>query len=247
MRRHLLKKIQHAIVRPPGKSMVEGITTSKLGKVDYKLALNQHQEYCDALRSCGLSVTTLPIANDFPDSCFVEDVAVCAGDVAIMTRPGDSRRSGEVELIRSEIETHFRSIFEIQAPGTLDGGDVMAVGSHYYIGLSHRTNLQGATELMEYLKEAGYTSSGIRVSNYLHLKTGMTFLENNIVLMTPEMKDCLEFQHMDRIVVHPDDVAAANCIWINDTILVPRGFPAVERELQSRGCVVYPVDTSEIQ
>ena len=122
-----------AIVKRPSKSLADGLTTAKLGKPDYKNALLQHSAYIAALQKCGLQVTVLDADEDFPDSCFVEDVALLTPHCAILTNPGAASRKGEVKLIKKTIEGHYSNIETIDPPGSLEAGDVMMVGSHFYI------------------------------------------------------------------------------------------------------------------
>jgi len=133
-----------AIARRPGRSVAEGITAHpELGKPDYETALRQHDAYVAALERCGLSVEVLPALEEFPDSCFVEDVAVCAPGLAVVTAPGARSRAGETEGVAEVLSRHYARVERIEAPGTLEGGDVMMVGKIFYVGLSARTNRAG--------------------------------------------------------------------------------------------------------
>jgi dimethylargininase len=131
---------KHAIVRTPCPEMIHGITSSSLGKPDYTLALNQHKQYVEALRSLGLEITVLEPDNRFPDSTFVEDVALCTAGFSVITNPGASSRKGEQVDIERILGSFYDSIEHIDAPGTLEAGDVMMTGRHFYIGFSERTN-----------------------------------------------------------------------------------------------------------
>ena len=134
---------KHIIVRRPGRSLVEGITSANLGKPDYEKALQQHDGYIDALKSLGVKVKILDAEEQFPDAVFVEDTAVLAERCAIITNPGAPSRQGEEISIREALTEFYTAIETIQAPGTLEGGDVMRVGDHFYVGLSARTNEEG--------------------------------------------------------------------------------------------------------
>jgi dimethylargininase len=137
-----LSMFKKAIVRRPARSLVNGITAhQELGKPDYNLALRQHDAYIQALERCGLSVQVLPALEEFPDSCFVEDVAVCTKAFALVTRPGAQSRRDETAGIRGLLAAHYTAIEEIHAPGTLEGGDVMMVGDEFYVGLSSPSNV----------------------------------------------------------------------------------------------------------
>ena len=136
-----------AIVRTPGRSMIRGLTLSNLGFPDPDLAKKQHRAYIQALESCGLEVFVMEADEDHPDSTFVEDTAILTPECAIITNPGAPSRQGEVTTVRALVERFFNRIEEIQPPGTVEGGDIMMVGSHFYIGLSERTNEEGANQV----------------------------------------------------------------------------------------------------
>src|SRR5437660_11077182 len=118
-----------AIVRPPAPNYAEGLTTAGLGPPDYELALKQHRAYCAALERCGLTLIRLEPDPKYPDSTFVEDVAILTDACAILTRPGAPSRTGEVNRMRQTLPEFFSKVFEIEAPGTLDGGDVCQAGN----------------------------------------------------------------------------------------------------------------------
>ena len=133
-----------AIVRNPCKNFINGLTTANLGLPDYDLALIQHQEYVEALRKCGLEVIVLDADEDYPDSTFVEDTALLTPPCAIITNPGASSRKGETADIKNVLTEYYSKIENINDPGTVEAGDIMMVGDHFYIGLSRRTNTNGA-------------------------------------------------------------------------------------------------------
>lgn len=145
-----------AIVKKPGKSYVNGLTTSHLGTPDFELALKQHEAYIEALQKAGLTVTVLEADEEFPDSTFVEDTAVLTEKCAVITNPGADSRNGEIEAMKQVIPRFYDTVESIQSPGYLDGGDVMQVDDHFYIGLSSRTNREGAQQLKDILGKYGY-------------------------------------------------------------------------------------------
>ena len=149
---------KRAIVRRPGRNFAEGLTTFRGAPPDLNRAVEQHQAYCAALARCGLEVLVLEPDLVYPDSTFVEDVAILTGDLAVLTRPGADSRLGEIEGIREPLSRYFPEIHEIAAPGTLDGGDVCQAGKHFFIGVSQRTNEEGAKQLAAFLAQGGYTS-----------------------------------------------------------------------------------------
>ena len=144
---------QYAIVRKPSQSMVNGITEAELGKPIYEKALEQHSEYIRALEECGLIVTILEPLENFPDSCFIEDVSICTPHCAIITNPGATSRNKEIIGMKDVLNKFYKNIKEIVFPGTLDGGDIMMVKDHYYIGLSDRTNIHGSNQLISILED----------------------------------------------------------------------------------------------
>ncbi len=152
-----------AIVRTPCKNLVNGITSANLGKPNYTRALSQHQHYIDALKQCGLNVTILGPDEAYPDSTFVEDTALVTPRCSIVTNPWAVSRKGEIEAIATVLNKLDRPVKRIEAPGTLDAGDVMMVGSHYYIGLSERTNAEGARQLTAILNDHAMTGSIINM------------------------------------------------------------------------------------
>lgn len=234
-----------AIVRTPGRSMVSGITEADLGLPNYEKALEQHGQYIAALEACGLEVLVLDADESHPDSTFVEDVALLTPHCAIITRPAAPSRAGETKNIRPVLERFYSEIEQIVAPGSLDGGDMMQIGGHFYIGLSARTNLAGAEQLIAILQRYGMTGSTVPVTEFLHLKTGVTCVADNRLLASGEFVVRREFSGFTILPVDGSNAGAANCIRINDTILMPAGFPQVREQLMALGAQIIEVDISE--
>ena len=238
--------IKNAIVRRPGHSLVNGITSApELGKPDYGLAIKQHDAYIEALKSCGVGVTVLKADERFPDSCFVEDVAVCAKKFAVITNPGASSRKGEEKEIIEVIKKYYNDIEYIKEPGTLEGGDVMMVKDHFYIGLSKRTNREGAEQLIKVLGKYGMSGSIVEMLEMLHLKSGLAYLEDNVLLVTGEYINNLEFKKFNKIMIDEEETYSANCIRVNDYVLVPADYPKTKEKIEAAGFKVIVVDTSE--
>ena len=239
---------QNVIVRRPCRAMVEGITSNpQLGKPDYEKALHQHDTYIEALKQCDVNVTVLPADERYPDSCFVEDPAVITRKCAIITNPGAESRNGEKDEIIGAIREFFPEdkIEYIVAPGTLEGGDVMMVGDHFYVGRSARTNEEGIRQFIAILNKHGLTGSEVPLTEVLHLKTGVNYLENGNMLVSGEFVEKEDFAKYNRIEIPEEEAYAANCIWVNGTVIVPMGFPAVEAAVKNAGYPVILVDTSE--
>lgn len=243
-----MKKFNHVIVRRPCKAMVEGITSGMYpGKPDYELALKQHDAYIEALKQCDVDVTILPADERYPDSCFVEDPALLTRECAIITNPGAESRNGEKFEIIDAIKKFYPEdkIEYIKDPGTLEGGDVMMVGDHFFVGRSARTNEEGIRQLTEILAKYGMTCSEVPLYEVLHLKTGVNYLEDNNMLVSGEFVDKPDFEKYNRVEIPEEEAYAANCIWVNDTVIVPEGYPAVLKAVQDLGYKTLIVDTSE--
>ena len=243
-----MKKFNNVIVRRPCKAMVEGITSGLYpGKPDFALAQKQHDSYIEALKQCGVEVTVLEADERYPDSCFVEDPALITRKCAIITNPGAESRNGEKDEIIGAVKKFFSDdqIEYIKSPGTLEGGDVMMVGDHFYVGRSARTNEEGIKQLTDILAKYGLTCSEVTLEEVLHLKTGVNYLEDNNMLVSGEFVTKEDFQKYNRVQIPEDEAYAANCIWVNDTVIVPEGYPAVLKAVEDLGYKTLLVDTSE--
>ena len=238
---------KYAIVRKPAKSMVNGITEAHLGKPDYEKALQQHSDYIKALESCGLKVKVLEADERFPDSCFVEDVSVCTSKFAVITNPGAESRNGEIVEMKDILPEYFDEIRNIDLPGTLDGGDVMMVEDHFYIGLSDRTNTVGATQLIDHLAGYGFTGSIVTLNEMLHLKTGINYIGDGNFLVTGEFIDHPAFKDLNKHIISEEEAYAANSLWVNGTIIVPADFPKTQKLIEELGYKTILVDTSEFR
>ena len=214
------------------------------------MALSQHAAYCRALEACGLELIPLPADIQHPDSTFVEDTAVLTTQSAILARPGAVSRLGEVAGIRETIGCFFPSIREIAAPGTLDAGDVCEAGSHFFIGISHRTNQAGAGQLSRWLAADGFTSSLVDIrglGSILHLKSGIAYLDNNDLVLMEELAGREEFSGYNLIRVPAEESYACNCVLINGRVLMPAGFPRLEEDLARRQYEPLPLEMSEFR
>jgi dimethylargininase len=245
MRKKLM--FSKAIVRTPARSFINGLRSANLGSPDYEKALDQHAVYVDSLEQCGLEVTVLDAEEQFPDSTFVEDTALLTRSFAIITRPGAVSRMGETQRIEAALTRFFSHIESIQPPGTVDGGDVMLVGSQFYIGLSKRTNVDGAEQLLDILNRYGMTGSTVPLKFFLHLKSGVSYIENNNLVITGEFINAPEFEHFDHIAVDETEGYAANCLWINGKVLVAEGHPKVRAKIESTGYETISLNVSEFR
>jgi len=243
-----------AIVRLPASNFADGLTTVSLGKPDFATTLLQHQRFCEALVECGLTLTHLAADACYPDSTFVEDVAVLTGQGAIMTRPGAQSRAGEVEDMRAVLPAFYAELARIVAPGTLDGGDICEAGDHFIIGISLRTNEHGAQQLANWLQTLGYTTSFVDIrqtAGILHLKSGISYIGDGAadqrMVVIESLADHPALQRFELITVAPAEDYAANCVRINSHVLIAAGFPLFETTLRQLGYGVIPLDMSEYQ
>ncbi|RPI34422.1 MAG: N(G),N(G)-dimethylarginine dimethylaminohydrolase [Chloroflexota bacterium] len=241
---------RNAIVRTPGKNFADGLTTSGLGAPVYEKALAQHRLYCEALRKCGLQLIILEPDLRYPDSTFIEDVAVLTQKSAILTNPGADSRKGEVEAIKGTLAACFDQVCSINPPGTMDGGDICEAGDHYFIGISERTNEDGARQLAALLAIEGYTSSFVDihgVPGILHLKSGISYLGDNNLVLIDALAGWDAFAGYNIIQVDEAENYAANCVRINDVVIMPAGFPRLKQSVEQLGYPVLPLEVSEYQ
>jgi dimethylargininase len=234
-----------AIVRQPGKSIVSGLSGSSLDLPVYEKALEQHRFYVQALQDCGLEVMVLDPLEQYPDSTFVEDVAVLTPECAVITAPGAQSRATEIDAIKTTLENIFPRIESIISPGTLEGGDVMQIGTHYFIGLSGRTNEDGARQLIAILEKYGMTGSTIPVHDFLHLKTGVTWVGNNTLVAESGFVRTAELQKYHIIQVDEDEKGAANCLCLGNNIMMSAGYAKTKQRLSAMGSNIVVVDISE--
>lgn len=226
---------------------MRGITAANLGTPDYEKAILQHTEYVDGLRSCGLEVIVLEADERYPDSTFVEDTAVVTEGMAVITSPGAPSRKGEEASVAEALKSFFPSLEYIQPPGTLEGGDVMKVGDHFFVGISQRTNREGANQFARIAEKFGYASSLVPLKRVLHLKTGVAYLENKKLLAAGEFMAHPVFEDFHRVLVGEDESYAANSVWVNGWVLVPAGFEKTKRVIENLGYAVKDIDVSEFR
>jgi len=236
-----------AIVRAVPTSIDAGITSADLGKPDYEKAREQHGGYVGALERCGLKVTVLDADERYPDSVFIEDTAVVTERCAIITNPGAEQRRGEVREVEEVLYGLCVNIERIVSLGTLDGGDVLQVGDQFYIGLTRRTNREGAGQLAKILRGHGFGASFVGVRRFLHLKTGVSYLGGKDLLVAGELVARDEFDGFDKIVVSPEEQSCANCIRVNGHVLVPAGCEKTTEKISGRGYEIIELKMSEFQ
>jgi dimethylargininase len=242
--------MNQALVRKPAPNFSEGLSTASLGAPDFKRALSQHQAYCEALQRCGLLLTKLEPDDAYPDSTFIEDTAVVVREAVVLTRPGAVSRTGEVASVAKVLAQTFSVIHTIKEPGTLDGGDICEAGNHYFIGISERTNEAGARQLGEFLTARGKTHSLIDIRHMdalLHLKSGVAYLGDNRLVVIDELASQEQFSDYQLVNVSDGEEYAANCVRINDKVLIAAGYPKFAETLTSLGYQTIALDMSEFQ
>jgi len=237
----------HAITRKPCKNFAGGLTTAVSSRpADYGLMLEQHDAYLAALSAAGLEVIVLDPQPDYPDAHFVEDTAVVTTEVAVITIPGADARRGEEESI-VPVLAEFRKIERIQSPGTVDGGDVLQVDSHFFVGISERTNQAGAAQLGRILQDYGYTWTTVAVGAGLHFKSSVNYVGRNTLLVTPDFSASPQLEGYDQIVLDEEEAYAANTLLVNAHLLIPAGYPATRRQLEKLGLAMTELEVSEVR
>lgn len=213
--------------------------------IDVNLARAQHKQYEAGLQAAGCEVQTLPAETDLPDSVFVEDTAIVLDELAIITRPGAASRQPETESIAKALEP-YRKPYIIESPGTIDGGDVLRVGKNIYIGLSSRSNQAGIEQMQNILEPFGYKVTGVQVRDCLHLKSAVTQVAKETLLINRNLIDASNFGGVNFIDVDDAEPFAANALLINQEVIYPSSFPRTQKRLADSGISVRVVEVSEL-
>ena len=239
-----------AVLRAPGENFASGITTSSEGSPVVARVREQHAAYAQALRELGLSLTILPADERYPDSTFVEDTAIVTAEGAVITRPGAASRAGETDAVRDALAAFFTDLDSIDEPGTVDGGDICETDEVILIGVTARTNEAGGRQLAAVLAAFGYRAELVDVRGLpglLHLKTGISYLGDGRVAVAHDVAHLPGLQRFERVIVDPAESYAANCIRINDRVLVAAGYPRFQDELDRLGYQPLPLEMSEFR
>jgi len=213
--------------------------------IDVNTARSQHHGYVQALKELGCAVLELPSEADLPDSVFVEDTAVVLPDVALITRPGADSRKPETESIIRALRPYRELVF-IQSPGTVDGGDVLALGKNILVGLSTRSNPSAIDQMNSLLGKYGYHTHGVELHDCLHLKTAVTRVDDKTLLINRKWVDVENFEGFDLIDIDPSEPFAANCLPVGDSMIFPIAFPRTAAKLEARGYKIKPVALDEL-
>jgi dimethylargininase len=164
-----------------------------------------------------------------------------------VTKPGATSRSGEIKPMTDVLKTFYDNIEHITHPGTIEAGDIMMVGDHYFIGISERTNNEGADQMIRLLSRYDLTGSKVSLEKVLHLKTGLAYLEKNNLLVSGEFTEKEEFLNFNKTIIPPEEAYAANCIWVNDFVIMPAGFPKTKAMIASLNYEVLEVELTEFE
>jgi dimethylargininase len=237
--------------------------------IDYARAVAEHARYEAALTALGCRVERLPDAPELPDSVFVEDAAVVLDDLAVITRPGAVSRRPELEAMAAALAP-FRPLVFIEAPGTLDGGDVLVTPGKVFVGISGRTNEAGVGQLRSLLAPRGYDVVAVPVTGCLHLKSAVTavFLppeggnyrngdrkENSwlppsggrsVLLINPDWVDRDHFDEFELVEVDPSEPAAANVLRVGERVICAEEHPKTRQRLAGYGLITQPVPAGEL-
>lgn len=236
-----------AIVRVPGSSVVKGLRADDRGDPSPEGIRAEHEAYIGALRDAGVEVTVLPALEGFPDSIFVEDPALVFSEGAIILRPGAETRAGEAEEIAPTLREMFPTVIDLPRPGHADGGDVLNTRDKVMIGLSARTDREGAEGLMACLEKLGRKGQIVQTpENVLHFKTDCSLLDEETALVTHRLAGSGIFDGFREVVVPDGEEAAANALRVNDVVLLGRDFPRTAEMLDGLGYDVVTLKTTEI-
>lgn len=237
----------HAITREVGIELA-GCELSFVARspIDPGRAAAQHEAYVECLRALGCEVQVLPPLPDHPDAVFVEDTAIVLPELAVLTRPGAPSRRAEVATIAATLEPYRRCV-SLQAPATVDGGDVLRIGQRIYVGQSARSNAEGVGQLRAAVSAFGYSVTAVATRDCLHLKSAVTQVGDNRILINPEWVDREAFRGYELIEVDPDEPHAANVLRVGDALVYPDNFPKTRARLEAAGAVVHALDVSELQ
>jgi len=236
-----------AIVRLPGRSVVQGILKDPAIIPEYDRVLSEHRAYVDALRGTGLKVEMLPALEEFPDSVFVEDPALVFSNGAILLRPGTPTRLGESEAMRPVLQRRFGHLLELRGEEYADGGDVLAVREDVFIGLSRRTTRQGAEALSRLLRQLDCRATIVETPpGSLHLKSAVSLLDEETILTSAPIAKSGLFPDT-KMLVAPDEEPCAHALRINDVVFVPAHFPRAADLLAKNGYAVRTLQAAEIR
>lgn len=214
--------------------------------IDLERARAQHDAYEWALVELGCTVRRVDSGADMPDAVFVEDAAIVFPEGAVIARPGAESRRGETRSVSEALARFGLSVREIQEPGTLDGGDVLVVGRDVFVGASRRTNPAGINQLRHIVNRLGYRVRAVPVQDCLHLKSAVTAVASNTLLVNRNWVSADAFGDLRLIDVDPDEPHAANALVVGDVVICSAAFPKTRARLEQHGLRVKAVDVDEL-
>lgn len=239
-------RFTHAITRKPCKTITQGLRDVDTGTPDLAVFQSHHSDYVDALESTGATVVTLDALDEFPDSVFVEDAALCLPEGAIVMRPGAPSRLGEAAAMTQTLHRFYDEVLTINGPGFIEGGDILTTEREILVGCSARTTPDGVEELRSLVSRWGYTLREVQTpKGVLHFKTDCSLLDAETVLSTKRLAESGCFDGYRVLLVPEGEEACANLIRFNDLIIMPAGFPQTAEMLQKAGYTIHPVSNSE--
>ncbi len=235
-----------ALTRPVSRSFAScELTYLRRSPIDPALAASQHEAYERALEAAGCSIHRLPPEPELPDAVFVEDAAVVLDEVAVIARPGAPSRRPEVASVAEALGT-YRRLAHIEAPGTLDGGDVLRVGREIWVGRSGRTNASGFEQFRDIATPLGYRVHAVSVRGCLHLKSAVTAVGHDALIVNPAWIPPDEFKGLALLEVHPEEPHAANAVLVARSVIFAAAYPRTAERLRAHGLDLVVVDVSEI-
>lgn len=213
--------------------------------IDVERASRQHRQYELELVNAGCDIDRLPAEVALPDSVFVEDTAVVLDEIAVITRPGVESRRDETQSIAAVLSA-YRPLVYIEAPGTLDGGDVLQVGRRLFVGEGQRSNAQGVAQLRRLVRRHDYEVIAVQARNCLHLKSAACCPGGEVLLVDPDWTDPSQFPGCEIIEIDKSEPGAANVLEVNGVLLYPKSYPRTGALLTARNYPLRPVDLSEL-
>jgi dimethylargininase len=236
-----------AVTRIPSQSLPEcELSFLERQPIDVGLARRQHRAYQDALRAAGTQVVELPALDQLPDATFVEDTTIVLDEIAIIAPMGALSRRAESAAMANVLSA-YRPLHRLTPPATLDGGDVLRLGRTLWIGLTPRTNAEAVDQVGRLLAPHGYRVVPVPVTRCLHLKSGVTRLDDNTALVNPEWVDPAILGSVQVVPVDEAEPWGANALRVAETVIVPASEPRTRRRVKDRGFRTVAVDVSELQ
>jgi dimethylargininase len=222
------------------------LTYKQRETIDVDIARDQHNQYMECLADLGCRIHCLPAEPSLPDSVFVEDTCVVLNELAIITRPGAESRRVETSSVAKALEA-YRNLGFIEAPGTIDGGDVLRIGKTLFVGLSSRSNRAGIEQFRNLLHAFGYEVKGVPIRDCLHLKSAVCQIASDTLLVNRDRVDVEDFEGMKLIDIDPSEPSSANALLVGETVIYPHEFDGTRKRIEDSGIAVRVLDISELR